>query len=116
MMDDLLNHYIALEKIYINHALADGFRKDKQNFITVVHKETDIERKLAEGQIDEKHAQVEREEITEDEELNHDLMDDFCLILDKSTKRVSKKTRLLCLIQFLLRLFQLCLSSIHVPS
>ena len=34
MMDDLLNNYIALEKIYINHALEDGFRKDKQNFIT----------------------------------------------------------------------------------
>ena len=33
MMDDLLNHYVALEKIYINHALASGFHKDKQTFV-----------------------------------------------------------------------------------
>ena len=89
MIDDLLNSYVALEKIYINHALESGFQKDKQTFISTVHKETEIARKLAEGQIDSKQAQREQEEGLEDEDLNHDLVDDFCLILDKSTKRVS---------------------------
>ena len=87
MMDDLLTHYVALEKVYINHALASGFAKDKETFIQVVQRETEIERKLAEGQIDEKQAQSEKEEIHDDEDLDHDLVDDFCLILGESTKR-----------------------------
>ena len=52
MMDELLNSYVELEKVYANHALANGIWTDRQTLIALVTKLTEIERKKAEGLLD----------------------------------------------------------------
>ena len=87
MMDELLNSYVELEKVYANHALANGIWTDRQTLITLVTKLTEIERKKAEGLLDSAQALSELEKNFDEEDLNNDLVDDFCLILEKSAKR-----------------------------
>ena len=52
MMDELLNSYVELEKVYANHALANGIWKDRQILIPLVLKQTEVDRRQAEGQFD----------------------------------------------------------------
>lgn len=87
MMDELLNSYVELEKVYANHALANGIWKDRQILIPLVSKQTEVERRQAEGQFDSAQAQREVEKNFEEDDINNDLVDDFCLILEKSAKR-----------------------------
>ena len=86
-IDDLLNYYFALEKAYICNALTNGLTKEQANLITLAEKETQIEKQLAEGQLDSGSAQSSLEALKD--EYPDDLIDDLCLILDKSIKRVS---------------------------
>ena len=50
-------------------------------------KQTEVERRQAEGQFDSAQAQREVEKNFEEDDINNDLVDDFCLILEKSAKR-----------------------------
>lgn len=43
-IDDLLNYYFALEKVYICNSLATGLSKAQANLIVVSEKETQIEK------------------------------------------------------------------------
>ena len=55
--------------------------------ITVSEKELSIEKQMAEGQLDASTGQTQLDAVKD--EYPDDLIDDLCLILDKSIKRVS---------------------------
>ena len=52
MIDELLNHYLSLEKAYICNAFAKGLKQEQTNMITLCEKETQIEKKVLDGAID----------------------------------------------------------------
>ena len=85
MIDDLLNYYLGLEKAYICNAFTNGLKKEQATLIVVCEKETQIERQMLEGTIDSGAAQSSLEALND--EYPDDLIDDLCLILDKSIKR-----------------------------
>ena len=87
-IDELLNQYLTLEKIYICNAFADGVVKEQASFIELCEKETRIEKQVLEGAINSEAAQTALEALKD--EYPADLIDILCLILDKSIRRVSK--------------------------